>query len=104
MQWEFNAKTQGSRGAKRKAEVLSSKTNHRLVIARDPTLAVKSPRVIAPLLCYLYISHIFTTIFSRKRGRPIRIRFPSAYFAYSAVINLCVALRPLRFHRAAPLR
>src|SRR5260370_3771143 len=52
MRWEFNAKTQGSRGAKRKAEVLSTKTNHRLVIARNPMLAVKSPRVIAPLrLC-----------------------------------------------------
>src|SRR5258708_1656265 len=41
MQWEFNAKTQGSRGAKRKAAVLSGKTNHRLRLSnadRNPWL------------------------------------------------------------------
>src|SRR5216684_6747388 len=71
MQWEFNAKTQGSRGAKRKAEVLSSKTNHRLVIARNPTLAVKSLRVIAPLQCYLMTSFHSEKIFSGRKCREL---------------------------------
>jgi hypothetical protein len=75
MQWEFNAKTQRSRGAKEKSKVSSSKANHPLVTRKksssEATAATCRPMLLAWPSGFLSVPKLALLKSGATQGQPI---------------------------------